>query len=118
MFLRKKIYDEVGLFKLDYRFAMDFELVCRMYQDESHCRYKGYYLSGDPIVKMYAGGISWNQELKSIDDVEKALKYHQMWNDEAAENLSLRRKRIKLKTLLSRLHLNVIIRMWRKFKWA
>src|SRR5690606_32557451 len=69
MFLRKRVYDDIGLFRLDFRLAMDFELVCRMYETTLKCRYKGLYLGGNPLVKMHAGGVSWSHEIRSIDEV-------------------------------------------------
>lgn len=118
MFFRKRVYEQIGFFDLSYRYAMDFELICRMYSDPVNCKYKGVYLGGDPLVKMHAGGISWNQELKSIDDVERALKNHGFWNLDAAKNLALRRSRIKLKNGLSKIGLDFVIKLWRKWKWS
>lgn len=116
-FLRKKVYDEIGVFKLDYRYAMDFELLCRMYSDAETCKYKGFYLQGDPIVSMYAGGVSWTHELKSIDELEKALKAYGFWDAEARKNQSRRRMRIKLKNFLVSLGLDPIVKIWRSYKW-
>ncbi|MFT6069526.1 MAG: glycosyltransferase involved in cell wall biosynthesis [Bacteriovoracaceae bacterium] len=116
-FLRKKVYNEIGVFKLDYRFAMDFELMCRMYRDAETCKYKGFYLSGDPIVSMYAGGVSWTHELKSIDEVEKALKAYGFWDAEAKKHQDNRRRRIKIKNFLMRLRLDPLVKVWRRLKW-
>lgn len=118
MFFRKRVYDQIGFFDLSYRYAMDFELVCRMYNDPQTCRFKGIYLQGSPFVKMHAGGVSWNHELRSIDEVERALKEHGFWDSVAARAQNYRRKRIKLKQVMTRLKLNPLIKLWRKFKWS
>lgn len=116
-FLRKRVYNEIGVFKLDYRYAMDFELLCRMYSDAETCKYKGFYLQGDPIVSMYAGGVSWTHELKSIDDLERALKTYGFWDAEARKNQNRRRGRIKLKNFLMSLGLDPVVKIWRRYKW-
>lgn len=118
MFLRKRVYNQVGVFDLSYRYAMDFELVCRMYSDPQTCKFKGVYLGGDPLVKMHAGGVSWSHELKSIDDVERALKTYGFFNHEAEKNLKMRRLRIKVKNHLSKIGLDSVIKIWRKWKWS
>lgn len=117
MFIRRKVYDQVGLFDLSYRYAMDFDLMCRMYIDVNKCQFLGHYLKGDPIVKMHAGGVSWNYELKSIDEVERALKNHGFLDSDALHHLKMRRMRIKLKNVLSKCGLNSLIKVWRNLKW-
>ena len=118
LFLRKKIYDEIGLFRLDYKYAMDFELICRMYADSKNCKYRGAYFDGEPIVKMYGGGASWVHEYKSVLEVERALKEHHFWNFQSFYFQSLRKLRIKIKNLFFLLRLNFIVRVWRKIKWG
>ncbi|MCO4795466.1 MAG: glycosyltransferase [Bacteriovoracaceae bacterium] len=116
MFLRKKLYDEYGLFDVNYRLAMDYELVMRMYDSPSHPKVNGKYLE-EVMVNMYAGGMSDVMEKKSIDEVEKALRFHGFWSDEASRNQSLRRKRIFLKSFLNKVGLGKIVALWRNYKW-
>jgi len=118
MFFRRRVYDEIGLFDLNYRYAMDFELVCRMYHSPEACKFKGVYLAGDPIVKMHAGGVSDAMEIRSIDEVERALKEHGLWSSTAFFNLALRRFRIRLKSILKLVRLNILVKIWRKYKWS
>lgn len=117
MFLRKRVYDEIGLFDLNFRYAMDFELVCRMYSDPKTCKYKGIYLKGAPLVKMHAGGVSWHHEFSSLDEVEQALKKHGFWNKNAQTCLRLRRLRTRIKVRLVRWGLGFVVKVWRNQKW-
>ncbi|MBK26559.1 MAG: glycosyl transferase [Halobacteriovorax sp.] len=116
MFLRKKLYDDYGLFDVSYRLAMDYELVMRMYESPVKCKANGKYLK-EAMVNMYAGGMSDVMEKKSIDEVEKALRFHGFWSSEAAKNQSLRRKRIFLKSCLNKIGLGKLVALWRNYKW-
>jgi glycosyltransferase involved in cell wall biosynthesis len=118
-FVRKKIYQEVGVFKLDYRFSMDFEWVCRLYRDPISLKFNGYYLANTgPLVKMHAGGASDVNEMKSINEVERALREHGFWDFKACINQALRRWRIRLKKVFSLMGMNFMIKFWRKLKWG
>jgi glycosyltransferase involved in cell wall biosynthesis len=118
-FVRKKLYQEIGVFKLEYRFAMDFEWVCRLYKNHHETKYGNVYLNRiGPLVRMHAGGASDVNELKSIYEVERALKEHGFWDLKAQYNQLLRRLRIKMKTFLSFLGLSSAIKVWRKLKWG
>lgn len=117
-FVRKKLYQEVGVFKLDYRYAMDFEWVCRLYKNPFEQKYKGVYLiNHGPLVKMHAGGASDIHELKSIDEVERALKEHGFWDFTAFKNQFFRRLRIRIKKTLITLKLDFFVKIWRQNKW-
>jgi glycosyltransferase involved in cell wall biosynthesis len=116
-FLRKRVYNEIGVFDLGYRYAMDFELLCRMYLDADTCKYNGLYLKGNPIVSMYAGGVSWTHEIVSITEVERALKQYGFWDNQARTNQELRKFRIRTKSILSFLNLNFLVKVWRGKKW-
>ncbi len=75
LFLRKEIYDKIGLFNLDYKIAADYELILRVFSDRS---LKFEYLP-EVITKMRVGGNSnrslENIKLKSKEDL-RALKAH------------------------------------------
>lgn len=118
MFIRRSLYEEIGVFDLSYRYAMDFHLVCRMYSSPHTCRYKGVYLEEPCFVNMRAGGISDIQELRSIDDVERALKETKHFNLQAAYYLLMRRFRIRLKKILSKVGLTGLVKVWRRLKWG
>jgi len=117
MFLKKSLYEKLGLFDMEFLYAMDFEWVCRMYSTASQCEYPSVYITETPLVKMYAGGVSWKNEYAATLELEKALKRHNFWNQKAFKNLFLRRCRIRLKILLTKLKLSFIIKMWRDYKW-
>ncbi len=117
MFFRKEVYQKFGVFVTDYKFAMDFEFICRLIKQVDDFYSKGIYLKGAPLVTMAAGGASWKNELDSIEETRKALKQYNYWNLDARKNYILRKLRTKLKILLSKIGLNGIVKKWRKRKW-
>lgn len=117
-FARQSVYRQVGPFKLDYRYAMDFEWTARLYDRNSNLKYKAHYLDGRPLSTMRGGGASHKNELLSIDEVERALKENGLWNAQAQKAVSARRRRIRLKGPLLKLRLGVFVKIWRAWKWG
>ncbi len=117
MFFRKEVYSEYGMFDTDYKYAMDFEFICRLIKQVDDFYNKGIYLKGEPLVTMAAGGASWENELDSIEETRKALKKYNYWNFDARKNYTLRKLRTKIKIFLSNIGLNGIVKKWRKRKW-
>ncbi|MCX7610699.1 MAG: glycosyltransferase [Ignavibacterium sp.] len=70
MIVRRKVFDEVGLFKKELKYAMDFDLVVRMEKKN----YKGFYLNEGAVVKMDGSGVSIVKEKDSILECFKVLK--------------------------------------------
>ncbi|NBX93414.1 MAG: glycosyltransferase [Proteobacteria bacterium] len=116
-FVRKSFYDKLGLFDESFSYAMDFELICRLYLNPLETKLKGYYIEGAPLAVMHSGGASTVNELKSVEEAERALKKNQLWNLEAQKALSNRRNRIHLKNYFSKWGLGGLIKVWRFFKW-
>jgi glycosyltransferase involved in cell wall biosynthesis len=98
LFVKKKVYDEIGMYKIHYKIAADYEFMLRMLKIHG---YKSYFLD-QTIVKMRLGGIStkgfdsWmlsTRELKNTWEIN-GLKY--------PISLYFRRPYIKIKQLLFR----------------
>lgn len=68
VFVRKKVYDEVGLFDLSYKCAMDHDILLRMYL--AGCRFK--YLNAELTV-FSAGGISDSNYQLSFEEEERII---------------------------------------------
>ena len=117
MFLRKEVYEKYGLYDLSYKYAMDYEFIIRIEKSLPNFKSNGVYYSEEPIDVMHAGGASWRNELKAIEESKAALKMHGFWNVSAKINYSLRVSRTCLKSYLSKLNLNSIVKTWRRFKW-
>ena len=116
-FVRKRVYDKVGLFNLKYKYAMDFHLICRLYQSPTQPKFISSYIEGRPLVKMKAGGVSWLHELSSIDEVKRALREFGFLTPRAEMNLFFRKLRVNFRKYLSLLGLNDLVKVWRRFKW-
>lgn len=117
-FVRESIYQTYGKFKLHYKYAMDFEFVCRFYTDKDNTLANGVYIDTEPMVLMRAGGGSDVNETETLDEVEKALKEHGKWDKTAVMFHKRIRFRIMMKRLITLLGLNCIVRLWRKKKWG
>ncbi len=116
-FVRKSFYEKLGLFDEAYRYAMDFELIARMYQSPTEVRLKGAQIHGEPLAIMYAGGASWKHELRALDEIERALKNLRLWNKDADRALKHRKFRVRMKSLLGPLQIHFLVRIWRAWKW-
>ena len=78
MVVRNSIYEEVGLFNLNY-VCSDYDWVCRWELISKKSNGIAYYLRGDPVIKMDGAGISSVQEGKIISEaiqiIGKRSKY-------------------------------------------
>ncbi len=117
MFFRKEVYEKCGTFNEKFKFTMDFELIMRYEKRIPDFRNKGKYLKGEPIAVMNSGGASWKYELESIKEYKNALKEYGLWDFNAKKEYFLRIFRTRLKKIFSSLHLNFIVKLWRKNKW-
>lgn len=112
MFVRRRVYETIGHFNLQYRYCMDFDLVCRMMIN--NC--KGFYLP-ETITRMYSGGASDTNEMKALNEFQKILESHGRLTAKARKWYKQKRLRITLKQSLNTMHLNGLIRLWRNNKW-
>jgi glycosyltransferase involved in cell wall biosynthesis len=117
MFFRRKVYEEFGNYNTNYLLVMDFELICRLTKSINNFNSKGYYLNGDPLVKMNAGGASWQKELESIKETKQVLMKYNYWNFDAKKNYILRKLRTIIKSWLVVFKLENVITLWRNKKW-
>ncbi|NWF88258.1 MAG: glycosyltransferase [Ignavibacteriaceae bacterium] len=117
MFFRKDVYKKYGMFDTSYKYAMDFEFICRLEKQISNFRQRGIYIEGEPLSVMNAGGESWQNEIPGIKEVKRSLIQHGLWNHNARVEYSKRMVRTKFKRILNILNLNMIIKFWRKHKW-
>lgn len=72
LFVKRRIYDEFGLFKQEYKISGDFELIARIFGKGSiSCSY-----INKPIIKMRTGGVSSSlrNKIKLNKEIYKACK--------------------------------------------
>lgn len=70
LFVRRKVYDEIGLFSLDYRIAMDYEFAIRL------TKYTRPHFLNYKIACMRDMGTSGKQYTRSFREVVRALMEH------------------------------------------
>ena len=69
-FLRKEVYERVGVFSLSIKIAMDYDLLCRLNNEK-------YYYLNETIVRFDNKGVSTTQYVKSLEDNIKVYEsYH------------------------------------------
>ena len=61
LFLKKKVYDDYGLYNIDFKLVADFELMLRVFDKY---KIKAFYLQ-EYLIKMRLGGVT-NKSLKNI----------------------------------------------------
>ncbi len=80
IFIHKSVYDEIGLFKIEYKIAADYEFLCRLVKKE---KYKSIYWA-KTLVLMQIGGASTSGFLASLKlnvEVLKALKQNNIYSN-------------------------------------
>lgn len=116
LFVHRRVYQTIGHFDLTYRYAMDFEWVCRLLA-KNNPPFQGEYLPGPALVQMQGGGASWKFESQALAETRRALQQHQLWNTSAAYHNYCRLVRIWQKHQLEKLNISAPIVWWRKRKW-
>jgi glycosyltransferase involved in cell wall biosynthesis len=117
MFVRKSLYEQIGLYDTSYKFAMDYELVCRIAKLPGGLAQLGYYYPKGPIVRVHFGGASWKNEFASISEGKKALQKNDLWNQRAFIKYVFRMFRVVIKKMFTFFNLSSFVKIWRNFKW-
>ncbi|MFZ2324110.1 MAG: glycosyltransferase family 2 protein [Ignavibacteriaceae bacterium] len=117
MFIRKKLYQDVGQFDAGFKYAMDFDFVCKIKSRYNNMDSISVYIQGDPVTVMNAGGTSWANEIGSIKETKKILSNYKLWDNKAYINHYIRLFRTRMKAILSSLGLVFLVKKWRKNKW-
>ncbi|MGE5681931.1 MAG: glycosyltransferase family 2 protein [Bacillota bacterium] len=117
MFFRREVYEKYGVFDLNFRYAMDYELVMRFEISEPGFQQKSFYIKGDPLVHVKSGGESWQNEDKAISEIKSALKKNGLWNYNSRKSYYLRKTRNNVKKVLDKLGLQILVKYWRNWKW-
>ena len=72
MVVRKRIYDHVGKFNLDFKICMDYDWVCRWLKTNG----EAHYCSSKIPILMDGTGISVQNELRSLFESTQIIFYH------------------------------------------
>lgn len=80
MIVRKKIFDQIGMFNTSIKIAMDFDWIARLLKADI----KGYYIDGNPVIKMDGDGKSVVNEHRAL--IECLIIMHKL-NLLNAENI-------------------------------
>jgi len=118
MFFRRQVYEKFGLYDTKYKYAMDFEFICRLSKLIGNLDKVSKYIPGDPLVHMSSNGFSWIHEKETVKAEIQALKQHRLWGFSSMKIYLMRMLRVKIKEYLKRLKLEGIIKLWRKIKWG
>ena len=90
---KRRVFTEVGLFDLSYKYAMDYDFIARIID------YKGEYV---PIatVKMDGNGVSVSAEATSIGECYRSLKSHNLISVPVLATFFIRYAKYLLRRLL------------------
>jgi len=117
MFFRKSVYDEFGSFNTAFKYAMDFEFICKLTARIKNFASRGFYFTNEPMVFVSGGGASWVNEVHALHEVKSALQTYHLWNAEAKKAYAFRIVRVKLKNIFSTVGLTSLVKTWRNHKW-
>ncbi len=117
IFFDRYVYDKYGLFDTKYKYAMDFEFLCRLEKQIPNFHQKGKYLQGDPLVFMKYGGNSWINANDALLETKAALKNYGLWSFKSFYYNRKNFLKIKTKRLFVRLNLSKLIKFIRFKKW-
>lgn len=117
MFFKKEIFENFGVYNPKYKYAMDYEFISRLYISIPGFYEKGIYIKDKPLVVMKAGGVSWENELNALKEIRKTLKSYNRWNLTAKRFFYFRKFRIKLKSYLTKIGVQFLVKAWRRAKW-
>ena len=118
MFVRKSVYDRLGLYENSYKIAMDTEFFYRMHKSFNNVQNISKYIAEMPLAVMNAGGASWKQEINGIKEMKAAMQLHGFWNLAAKKIYYSRITRTKIKKYLTLFKLNSFVKAWRRMKWG
>jgi glycosyltransferase involved in cell wall biosynthesis len=93
LIVKRRVFTEVGLFDLSYKYAMDYDFIARIID------YKGEYV---PIatVKMDGNGVSVSAEATSIGECYRSLKSHNLISVPVLATFFIRYAKYLLRRLL------------------
>jgi len=117
MFFRKKIYDLYGGFDTSFKYAMDFEFICKLMVKIQNFSDHGYYYQEEPITLVSGGGASWTQEERAVHEFKEALTKNKLWTPEAEQAYRNRLRRVKMKKTFAPFGIRHLVKVWRVFKW-
>jgi glycosyltransferase len=86
MIVRKKVFNEIGFFKKQLKYAMDFDFVVRMEKKNLI----GHYINAGAVVKMDGAGISVSKEIDSIKECYTILRSEEYFNFKNMVGYSIR----------------------------
>ena len=116
MFFKKELFKKYGIFDTKYRYAMDFELLCRFLSKDPGFLLKGKYLD-KTLTKMNFGGKSWGNPIETLKETKKILKSYNMWNLRARRKFLLNKAKTFLIISMVKYKLGFFLIILRKFKW-
>ena len=118
MFFRRQVYENYGFYDPKYKYAMDFEFICRLSKSTCDLDKVSKYILGEPLVYMSSNGLSWKYEKETVKAEIQALKQHRLWDFNTRKIYLMRLLRVKIKEYLKLLKLEGVIKFWRKIKWG
>jgi glycosyltransferase involved in cell wall biosynthesis len=116
MFVKREVYDKIGLYNIALHYAMDVDLFLRLRKEYKNIEQVSSYLNYS-LVTMKAGGASWKNELKALKEVRQSIIANKMWNINSAIEYWGRVLRTRIKSVLTILRLQRFVNLWRNYKW-
>ncbi|OSO89825.1 hypothetical protein B7O87_11850 [Cylindrospermopsis raciborskii CENA303] len=118
MFIHRDVYQQFGCYDTRYKVAMDYEFILRLDTRMPDFTKRIGYLNWVPLTRSSAGGMSWRNEQRGIDEVVMALKEFKRYNLYARYYYCARTVRTTIKGVLRSVGLTSLVKLWRRWKWG
>lgn len=112
MIVRKKCFDEVGSFNTSYKIGMDFDFIIRLEKKG----FKGYFLEGEPAVKMDGTGRSATGEKEAIKECYRSLKENDLLTAKNRRGFLVRKILFSSRQLMISLGLKNLLGVFKRLK--
>ena len=113
MIFRKSVFNNIGLFDLSKKIAMDYEFTVRMEKQGL----KGYYFNFEPVIQMNGKGISISRESESMRESYQSLKQNNFLSSGRFFNFGIRLVLFYLRMIMYKIKADKLLGLMKRIKY-
>lgn len=113
MIFRTEVFKETGMYNLNYKIAMDYDLMLRMEKKGL----KGFYIDTSPVVQMEGKGKSYTSEYMAIKECIHSLRKNNYLTLKNITGLSVRLFLFSVRKIILKIGGQKAMRLLKRFKY-
>jgi glycosyltransferase involved in cell wall biosynthesis len=113
MIIRSTVFKETGLYDLNYKIAMDYDLILRMEKKGL----KGFYIDALPVVQMEGKGKSHTSEFLAIKECIRSLRKNNYLTFKNITGLTVRLFLFSVRKILFKIGGRKAMRLFKRLKY-